>query len=65
MNQTQQTLHRLVNSHTGYDVTSYFRSAFIEFGKMAENVAFDGFGSNFCGAVFFACPTNWLASFSK
>ena len=41
-----------VYSDTGCDVTSYFRSAFIEIRKTAANAAFDGFGSNFCGAAF-------------
>ena len=36
----------LVYSHARYDITSYFRSAFIEGRKKtAENVASDGFGS--------------------
>ena len=29
----------LIYNHTGYDVTSYFRSTFIEVRKMAENAA--------------------------
>ena len=37
---------------TGYGVTSYFRSAFIEVIKAAENAASDGFGSFFSGASF-------------
>ena len=41
-----------VYNHTGYDITSYFRSAFIEVGKPAENAASDDFGSNFSGAAF-------------
>ena len=37
----------------------YFRSAFTEVRKTAENTASDGFESNFSGAVFcVACPTN-------
>ena len=42
----------LGNGHTAYDVTDYFRSAFIEVRKTAENAATDGFGSNFNGAAF-------------
>ena len=42
----------LVYSNTGYDVTSYFRSAFTEFRKTADNAASDGFGLNFSGAAF-------------
>ena len=42
----------LANSHTGYDITSNFRLAFIEFRKTAENTASDDFGSNFSGAAF-------------
>ena len=41
-----------VYSHTGYGVTSYFRSVFIEVRKMAENAASNGFGSNFSSAAF-------------
>ena len=44
---TQQP-HRI----TGYDVTRYYRSAFIEVRQTAENAASDGFGSNFSGAAF-------------
>ena len=36
----------------GYDVTSYFQSAFTEVRKTAENAASDGFGSNLSGAAF-------------
>ena len=42
----------LVYSRTGYDVTSYFRSAFIEVEKTTENAAVDGVESNFSGAAF-------------
>ena len=42
----------LVYSRTGYDVTRYFRSAFVEVRKTAENVASGGFVSNFSGAAF-------------
>ena len=42
----------LVHGHTGYDVTSYFRSAFIEVRKAVENAASDGFGSSFSGVAF-------------
>ena len=42
----------LVFSHTGYDVTSYFRLAFMEVRKTTENATFDGFGSNISGAAF-------------
>ena len=41
----------VVYSHTGYDVISYFRSAFTEVQKTAENADSDGFGSNFSGAA--------------
>ena len=37
----------LVYSHNGYDVTSYFRSAFIEVRKTVENAASDGFWVEF------------------
>ena len=47
-----QDIHAfLVYRHTGYDVTSYFRSAFIEVRKTADNPTFDGFGWNFNGAT--------------
>ena len=53
----------LFYGRTGYDIISYFRSAFIEVRKkMTENTAFDGFGSIFCGAEFFFCHTGWWAS---
>ena len=42
----------IVDGHTGYDFTSYFRSAFTEVRKTAENAASDGFGQTFSGAVF-------------
>ena len=42
----------LVYGFTGYDVTSYFRSAFTEVQKAAENAASDGIGSNFSDAAF-------------
>ena len=42
----------LVDSHTGYAITSYFRLAFIEVRKMAENAASDIFGSSCSGAAF-------------
>ena len=45
----------------GYDVTSYFQSAFIEVRKTAENAASDGFGSNFSGAAF--CLPHQLVGF--
>ena len=45
-------LPHLVNGHTEYDITSNFRSAFIEVRKPAENAASDGFGSNFSDAAF-------------
>ena len=38
--------------HTGYDVISYFRSAFLKVRKTVENVATYRFLSNFSGAVF-------------
>ena len=41
-----------VDGHTGYDVTNYFRPAFAEVRKTAENAASDSFGSNFSGAAF-------------
>ena len=47
----------LIDSHTGYDVTSYFRSAFIG----VENTASDGFVSNFNGAGF--CLSHQLVGF--
>ena len=43
----------LIYSRTEYDVTSYFRSAFMEVRETAENAASDGFGSNFSGAAFY------------
>ena len=39
-------------SCTGYDVASYFQSAFIDVRKTAENAASDDFASNFSGAAF-------------
>ena len=42
----------LFYSRTGHDAASYFRSAFIEVRKTAENDAQDGFGANFMGAAF-------------
>ena len=42
----------LVYSNAGYDITSCFRSAFVEVRKTAENAASDGLGSNFSGAAF-------------
>ena len=45
----------LVYSHTGYDVTSYFRPAFAEVRKMVKNAASDGFGSN-CSFAAFCLP---------
>ena len=39
-------------SHTGYDVTSYFRTAFTEVRKTAENAASDSFRSQFSGVAF-------------
>ena len=42
----------IVFSHTDYDVTSYFRSAYIEVRKTSENAASDDFWSNFSGAAF-------------
>ena len=42
----------LVYGHTGYDVTSYFLSAFTEVRKTAEIAASDGFGSHFSGGAF-------------
>ena len=42
----------IIYSHIGYDVTNYFRSAFIEVRKTTENVASDGVRSNFCGMTF-------------
>ena len=50
LNQTHQILRDIradpICSHTGYDATSYFRSAFIEVRNTAENAACDGFGSH-------------------
>ena len=51
----------IVYSHTGYDVTRNFRSAFIEVRKTAQNAAFDGFGSKFSGAAF--CLLHQLVGF--
>ena len=51
----------LIYSHAGYDVTSYFRSAFIEVRKTVENAASDGFGSNVSGAAF--CLPHQLVRF--
>ena len=48
-------------SHTGYNITSDFRSAFIEVREKAENAASDGFGSNFSGVSF--CLPNQLVGF--
>ena len=42
----------IVYSHTGQGVTSYFRLAFIDVLKTAENAASDGFGSNFSDVAF-------------
>ena len=42
----------LVYGHTGYDVTSYFRSVFTEVRKTAEKADSDGFESNFSGTAF-------------
>ena len=53
----------LIYSRTGYDVTSYFRSASIEVRKMAENAASDGFGTNFCGAAFCSILVHLLVGF--
>ena len=41
---------------TGYEIISYYLSAFIEVRKKNENVASDDFGSNFSGAL--PGPTN-------
>ena len=49
----------LIYSHTGYDVISYFQSAFIEVENTAENAASDVFVSM---VRRFECPTNWWAS---
>ena len=46
-------------NRTGYDIISYFRSAFIEVQK-GRNATPDGFESNFCGAAFFAWPNQLL-----
>ena len=46
----------LVYSHTGYDVASYFQSAFIEVRKSGDA---DGFGSNF-SIVRFASPNQMV-----
>ena len=43
----------IVYSQTGYDITIYFQSAFIEVRKTAENAASDGCGSNFSGTAFY------------
>ena len=42
----------LVDSNAGYDITSCFRSAFVEVRKTPENAASDGLGLNFSGAAF-------------
>ena len=36
-----------------HDITRYFRSAFIEVRKTADNTASDGFESNLSGAAFY------------
>ena len=54
LTQTRHMLHGQqcrAYGHTGYEVTSYFRSAFTEVRKTAENTASDGFGSNFSAAA--------------
>ena len=43
----------IVYSYAGYDITSYFRSAFIEVRKTAENSASHVFRSNFSGMAFY------------
>ena len=40
-----------VYNHSGYDVTSYFRSEVIDILKTVENAASDGFGWNFSTKV--------------
>ena len=50
----------LICSHSGYDVISCFRSAFIEVENTAENAASDCLVSIF-GDHRFVCPTNWWA----
>ena len=48
-----KSLHtRRTYEHTGYDVTSYFQSAFIAVRKTTENAVSDGVRSNFRGAAF-------------
>ena len=41
-----------IYGHIGYDVTSYFRSAFVKVRKTAENAASDGFWSIFSGTAY-------------
>ena len=41
-----------VYSRTEYDITSYFRSAFIDVRKTTQNAASNCFGSNFSGVAF-------------
>ena len=54
----------LVYAHPGYDVTSFFRSAFIEVRKKRRKCTFDGFESNFGGAAFYpAQPIGGLIVF--
>ena len=42
----------LVCSQTGYEISRYFRSAFIEVGKTTENAAFVGIGWNFFRTIW-------------
>ena len=51
----------LLYGHTGYDVTSYFRSAFTEVRKTAAKPRPTALGG-ILAARRFACPTNWRAS---
>ena len=51
----------ILNSHTGYEVISYFRSAFVEVRKKAENATSDGFRPNFSVTAF--CLPHRLVGF--
>ena len=58
---TQISIYKRIYSKTGYDVISYFRSAFLEVLKTPENATSTALGRIFV-ARRFACHTNWLVS---
>ena len=53
----------VVYGHTGYEITSYFRSAFIKLEKQPKMPPPTALG-RIVVARRFACPTNWWASCS-